>query len=61
LISCFAADGRITREEHVRLNWLSVEETGSLGFNILIGFGVIATAGGALARLLSGLTAIVPG
>jgi iron complex transport system permease protein len=55
------AEGRITSEEHVRLKALSVEETGSLGFNILIGFGVIATAGGALALLPSGPTAIVLG
>jgi hypothetical protein len=37
------------------------KKTGSLGFNILIGFGVIATAGGALALLRSGATAIVLG
>jgi iron complex transport system permease protein len=55
------AEGRITSEEYVRLKALSVEETGSLGFNILIGFGVIATAGGALALLPSGPTAIVLG
>jgi hypothetical protein len=55
------AEGRITGEEYVRLKALSVEETGSLGFNILIGFGVIATAGGAAALLPSGPTAIVVG
>jgi iron complex transport system permease protein len=55
------SEGRITGEEYLRLRALSVEETGSLGFNILIGFGVIATAGGALALLPSGPTAIVVG
>ena len=52
-------EGRITTEEYERLNALAVQETGSLAFNILIGFGVIATAGGALALLPSGPTAIL--
>lgn len=55
------ADGRITPEEYDRLKGFSLKETGSLAFNILIGFGVIATAGGALALLPSSLTAIVLG
>jgi iron complex transport system permease protein len=54
-------EGRITTEEYERLNALAVQETGSLAFNILIGFGVIATAGGALALLPSGPTAILLG
>jgi len=54
-------EGRITSEEYARLNALAVQETGSLAFNILIGFGVIATAGGALALLPSGPTAILLG
>jgi len=54
-------EGRITGEEYTRLKSQAVEETGSLAFNILIGFGVIATAGGALALLPSGATAIVLG
>ena len=40
---------------------MRIEVTGSLAFNILVGFGVIATAGGALALLPSSLTAIVLG
>ena len=55
------SEGRISSEEYGRLRALAVEETGSLGFNILIGFGVIATAGGALALLPSGPTAILVG
>lgn len=55
------ADGQITAEEYERLKGFSHKETGSLAFNILIGFGVIATAGGALALLPSSLTAIVLG
>ena len=55
------ADGQITAGEYERLKGFSLKETGSLAFNILIGFGVIATAGGALALLPSSLTAIVLG
>ena len=55
------ADGKITSEEYGRLKGFSLKETGSLAFNILIGFGVIATSGGALALLPSSLTAIVLG
>jgi iron complex transport system permease protein len=54
-------EGRISTEEYERLNALAVQETGSLAFNILIGFGVIATAWGALALLPSGPTAILLG
>ncbi len=52
---------RITGEEYARLKALALGETGPLAFNILIGFGVIATAGGALALLPSGATAIFLG
>jgi len=54
-------EGRITTEEYERLNALAVQETASLGFNILICFGVIATAGGALGLFPSGPTAILLG
>jgi len=54
-------EGMVTSEEYARIKSLAVEETGSLAFNILIGFGVIATAAGALALLPSGATAIVLG
>ena len=55
------ADGQITEEEYERLKGFSLKTTGSLAFNVLVGFGVIATAGGALALLPSFLTAIVLG
>ena len=42
-------EGRINREEYDRLKSLAAHETGSLAFNILIAFGVVATAGGVLA------------
>lgn len=55
------AERQITPEEYERLKGFSLKETSSLAFNVLIGFGVIATAGGALALLPSSLTAIVLG
>jgi hypothetical protein len=54
-------DGRITGAEYARLKALAVKETGSLALNILIGFGVVATAGGALALVPSPATAILGG
>ncbi len=42
-------DNDITESEYARLKALAAKDTGSLAFNILIGFGVIATAAGALA------------
>lgn len=54
-------EGRITREEYARLSTLAVQETESLAFNNLLGFGVIATAGGALALVPSAATAVVLG
>lgn len=55
------ADGQITAKEYDLLKAFSLKETGSLAFNILIGFAVIATSGGALALLPSPLTAIIMG
>ncbi len=43
------AEGKITQEEHDRLLQHAAVGTGALAFNILIGFGVIAVAGGAVA------------
>jgi len=45
------ADHQITQEEHDRLVALAAKSTGSLAFNILVGFGVIAVSGAALALL----------
>jgi iron complex transport system permease protein len=42
-------EGKITQAEYARLSALAAETTGSLGFNILIGFGVIAVSAGAMA------------
>ncbi|MEB3231257.1 MAG: hypothetical protein VKJ64_09625 [Leptolyngbyaceae bacterium] len=55
------AEGRIDREEYIRLKSFATEDTGSLAFNILISFGVIAVTLGAMALLPSALTAIALG
>jgi iron complex transport system permease protein len=52
---------RISREEYTRLKGFAAAETGSLAMNILLGFGVIATAGGTLALLHSAASSIVLG
>jgi hypothetical protein len=54
-------DGRITRHEYDRLQQLGAAGTGSLAFNILLGFGVIAVSAGALALVPNALTGIVLG
>jgi iron complex transport system permease protein len=52
------AEGRITQAEYTRIRSLGDHPTGSLGLNILIGFGVIATAVGALALLQSAAASV---
>jgi iron complex transport system permease protein len=52
---------RITQEEYTKLQGFAAAETGSLALNIVLGFGVIATAGGALALLQSAGASIVLG
>jgi hypothetical protein len=55
------AEGKITREEHDRLLGFAAVGTGSLAFNILIGFGVIAVAAGAVALVPDATTGIAVG
>ena len=55
------AEGRITQEEHDRLIKFAARGTGSLAFNILLGFGTIAVAGGAVALVPDAITGIVIG
>jgi hypothetical protein len=55
------SEGRITEEESARLKELALQETGSQGLNLLIGFGVLATTGGALALLHSAPASIALG
>src|SRR4051812_35648616 len=54
-------ENRISPEEYAKLKGSSAADTGSLALNILLGFGVIATAGGALALMGSAHTSIVIG
>lgn len=51
----------ISPDEHARLKKFAAEDTGSLAFNILIGFGVIATVVGALAFFPSPAAVILSG
>ncbi|MCJ2543715.1 DUF2157 domain-containing protein [Thermostichus vulcanus] len=55
------AEGRIDQDEYNRLKSFATEDTGSLAFNILISFGVIAATLGAMALLPSTGTAITLG
>ena len=55
------AGRHISADEYARLKAFAARDTGSLAFNILIGFGVVATAGGALALFPAPATAIVVG
>ena len=54
-------EGRITQEEHDRFSRFAHADTGSLAFNILVGLGVVAVAGAALALVQTAATAIVIG
>jgi iron complex transport system permease protein len=54
-------ENRISREEYEQLKQSAAKDTGSLAMNILLGFGVIATAGGTLALLHSAQSSIVLG
>jgi len=60
-ISGLVEQGKLTREEADRLTALAAHDTGSLGINILIGFGVVAIAAGAVALVPTPLTAICLG
>ncbi len=54
-------DGAITQAEHDRLAGLGRHDTGFLLVNVLIGFGVLAVAGGCLALFPNPLTGLVLG
>jgi hypothetical protein len=54
-------DGKITQAEYDKFSAFAAEGTGSLAFNILVGFGVIAVAGGAIALVPTEATAIAIG
>lgn len=60
-LSQLLEDGEITQAEAEKLKRLSVKSTGSLAFNILIGFGVIAVAIGAILIVPNAVTGIILG
>lgn len=60
-LSKLVEEGKLTPAEAERLKSLAAQETGSLGINILIGFGVVAVAAGALALVPTPLTAVLLG
>ena len=45
-ISKLVEEGKLTAAEAERLKSLAAQDTGSLGINILVGFGVVAVAAG---------------
>jgi iron complex transport system permease protein len=57
-ISKLVEESKLTREEANKLKALAAHETGSLGINILIGLGVVATAAGGVALAPTPLTAV---
>jgi hypothetical protein len=60
-ISKLVEERKLTPAEAERLKTLASHETGSLGINILIGFGVVAIASGAVALVPTPLTAVLLG
>ena len=57
-IARLVEEGKLTSEEADKLAALAAHDTGSLGINILIGFGLVAIAAGAVALVPSPLTAV---
>jgi hypothetical protein len=55
------AEGKISQAEFDKLGALEAQETGSLAFNILVGFGVAAVSVGAVAVVPTPLTAAIVG
>lgn len=60
-LSKLVEEGKLTAEEAARLRGLAAQDTGSLAINILIGFGVVAVSGGAMALVPTPATALVLG
>lgn len=60
-LSKLVEEGKLTAAEAERLRSLAGHETGSLGINILIGFGVVAVAAGLGALVPTPLTALLIG
>ncbi len=60
-LSKLVEEGKVTPAEAQRLKGLAARETGSLAINILIGFGVVSVAAGAVALVPTPLTAVLLG
>ncbi len=60
-ISKLVEEGKLTPAEAERLKTLASHDTGSLGINILVGFGVVAVAGGLAALVPDVITAFILG
>ena len=60
-LSKLVEEGKLTAEEGARLRGLAAQDTGSLAINILIGFGVVAVSGGAMALVPTPATALMLG
>lgn len=54
-------EGKITQTEYDRFSQFALQETGSLAFNLLVAFGVIAVSCASIAMLPTAMTAIVVG
>src|SRR3954470_4394327 len=54
-------EGKLTSEERNRLYQLGAAATGSLAFNILLGFGVVAVSAGLIALVPNATTGIIIG
>src|SRR3954453_2506209 len=60
-LSKLVEEGKLSPAEAQRLTALASHETGSLGINVLLGFGVVAVAAGAVALVPTPLTAMLIG
>ena len=54
-------NGQISQAEYDKLSRFALQETSSLAFNVLVGFGVIAVSGASIALFPSALTAFIVG
>jgi iron complex transport system permease protein len=60
-LSKLVEEGKLSSAEAQRLTALAAHETGSIGINVLLGFGVVAVAAGAVALVPTPLTALLIG
>lgn len=60
-ISKLVEEGKLTPEEAERLKKLASSDVSTLAFNILVGFGVVAVAAGAVALVPTPMTAVAMG